>query len=619
MPFPAHIDLREQADRLTQNGAHLIAQGHARDAVLILRQALALQPRLADAHYHLGHALRETGQTPQALQAYQQALSCNDAHVPTWLRLAELQREEGCLSDAATAYRRALALRPDLPEVHLDLGMLLDDMGQHIEAESAYRQAIHHRPGYAEAHQNLGALMVTLGRLSDAEESCRQALALQPESALAHACLASVLILQNQLPQGESHYRKAVALDPDNAPFQEHLGAVLHRQNKFAQAESVYRRVLALDPGDWDTWSNLGTVLDNLNRLPESEAALRQAHALRPDSPDIRFGLAFTLLRQGKLAEAWPLYESRYDAERQTLTRWPMPTTLNYPQWQGESLQGKSLVLWQEQGFGDMIQFARYLSRIKALGASRIILVCQNPLKPLFEGLSQVDAVVGTGKAATMDDAQALVGYDYWTLIMSLPHLLNTATFDDIPPAVYLQPDPARLARWRPRLDGLPGMKVGLAWKGNAQHLNDDNRSLSSLRALAPLWQVPGVSFVSVQKGQGEDEARAPLDDQPLLHLGSDIADFADSAAIIAQLDLLICVDTAAVHLAGALGVACWTLIPIEGTDWRWMLDRETSPWYPGTMRLFRQTTLGDWNGPVEQLRQALLTRCLERNTTSAE
>lgn len=619
MTFPAHIDLSDHAERLVRSGAELIGQGRAQDAILMLRQALAAQPRLADAHYHLGHALQRAGQTQQALQAYQQALSCSDAHVPSWLRLAELLREEGRLGEAVSAYRRALALRPDLPEVHHDLGMLLDDMGQHIEAESAYRQAVLHRPGYAQAHQDLGALMVTLGRLSDAEQSCRLALALQPHSSLAHASLAHVLILQNQLPQGESHYREAVALDPGNVPLLEHLGAVLHRQNKFAQAEAVYRRVLALDPQDWNTWGNLGVVLDNLNRVSEAESALRTAYALRPQSPDIRFGLAFVLLRQGRLAQAWPLYESRYDPLRQTLTRWPVPTALNYPQWQGESLQGKSLVLWQEQGFGDMIQFARYLPRLKALGASRIVLVCQTPLKPLFEGLPHVDAVVGTGKTATMDDAQALAGYDYWTLIMSLPHLLGTATFDDIPAAAYLQPDPARLARWRRRLDGLDGLKVGLAWKGNAQHLNDANRSLSSLRALAPLWQVPGVRFVSVQKGQGEEEACQPADDQPLLHLGSDIVDFADSAAIIAQLDLLICVDTAAAHLAGALGVPCWVLVPSEGTDWRWMLDGDTSPWYPGTMRLFRQATPGDWNGPVEQLRQALLRHCLERNAASPE
>ena len=616
MALPPHIDLRAHAERLIQDGARLIEQDRAQDALLILRQALALQPRMAHVHYHLGHALQQAGQPQQAQQAYQQALACDNAHVPAWLRLAELHRQEGRLNDAVEAYRRGLALHPDLPEVHHDLGMLLENLGRNIEAEAAYQQAVRWRPGYAEAHQDLGSVLVTLGRLADAEESCRQALALQPGSSLAHACLAAVLVLQNQLPQGESHYRKAVELDPDNAPLLERLGSTMHRQHKYAQTEQIYRRVLALAPEDWNTWNNLGTVLDHLNRLSESEAALRHALSMSPDEPDIRYGIAFSLLRQGRLAEAWPLYESRYSPDRKTYTRWPVPK-LNYPQWKGESLAGKSLVIWQEQGFGDMIQFTRYLSRVKALGASRIVLVCQYPLKPLFEDLPEIDTVIGMGPTATMADAQALVGYDYWTLPMSLPYLFNT-TIDDIPPAVYLQPRPERLERWRQRLDGLPGMKVGLAWKGNVLHSNDNNRSLPGLRTLAPLWRVPGISFVSVQKGQAEEEAKRSTAHQPLLHLGSGIADFADSAAILAQLDLLICVDTAVAHLAGALGIACWVLIPAQGTDWRWMLDIETSPWYPGTMRLFRQTTSGDWDGPVEQMRQALLTHCLERSARSA-
>jgi tetratricopeptide (TPR) repeat protein len=182
MTFPTSIALRGQAQRLVQDGARFIEQGRSRDAILVLRQALALQPRMADAYCHLGHALQLAGQAQQALQTYQQALTCDNAHIPSWLRLAELQRQEGRLNDAVQAYRRALALRPDLPEIHHDLGMLLDDMGHHIEAESAYRQAIHWRPGYAEAHQSLGALMVTLGRLDHAEQSCRQALALQSRS-----------------------------------------------------------------------------------------------------------------------------------------------------------------------------------------------------------------------------------------------------------------------------------------------------------------------------------------------------------------------------------------------------------------------------------------------------
>ncbi|HEY0296770.1 MAG TPA: tetratricopeptide repeat protein [Bordetella sp.] len=616
MPLPTDIDLRAQARQLTQEGAGLIEHGRTSEARLVLRQALALQPGLADAHCHLGHALQQIGQVQEALHAYRQALACDAGHLPAHLRLAVLLQELGKQDEAVTAYRHVLDRNPDLPDVHYNLGVLLDDMGRHLDAEVAYRHAIRLRPDHAETHQNLGALLVTLGRLADAEASCRQALALQPQQALAHGCLAAVLALQNQLPQAEAHYRQATVLDAGNAQTHESLGAILHRQNKYAQAETAYRRALALKPADTGTWNNLGTVLDQLNRLPESESAFRQALALRPDFADAHFGLALVLLRQGRLAEAWPLYEFRYHPQRQSrLSHWATPP-LDCPPWRGEPLAGKSLVIWQEQGHGDVIQFGRYLSQLKALGARRLTLVCMDPLKPLFEQQAAVDAVVAIRKSATLDDVRALLGHDYWTFIMSLPHGLGT-TLDTIPPAAYLQPGPAHLERWRTRLAGLAGKKIGLVWKGNAGHSNDHNRSLPGLRTLAPLWEVPGLSFISLQKGQGEDQARVPPPGQALLHLGSDLDDFADSAALVAQLDLLICVDTAVAHVAGALGIPCWVLVPAEGTDWRWMLEDETTPWYPGTMRLFRQAAPGDWAGPVEQLRRALLTRYPARSAAS--
>jgi tetratricopeptide (TPR) repeat protein len=574
MSFPTEIDLQAQARLLSQEGADLIAQGRPGDARLALREALALQSNLADAHHHLGHALRLLGQPQQALQAYQQALSCNAEHLPSHLHLALLFEELDRRDEAIGVYRHVLDRHPDVPEVRHSLGTLLEDMGRHAEAEAVYREAIRLRPDYFEAH----------------------------------LCLAEILLQRGQLPQAEAHYRQAVALDAGNPRTLERLAAVLHRQDQYEEAVALYRQVLARDPADADTWSNMATALDLLNRLEDAEAAFRQALALHAEFADAAFGLALVLLRQGRLAEAWPLYEFRYHPQRQShLSYWAEPQ-LDCPSWRGESLQGKSLVVWQEQGHGDMIQFVRYLPLLKAQGARRITLVCMEPLGPLFEAQPGIDAVVTIRKSATLDDVQKLLGHDYWTFIMSLPHALGT-TADTIPSATaYLQPDPARLGHWGARLNALPGPKIGLCWKGNAKHSNDRNRSLPGLHTLAPLWQVLGLSFVSVQKGQGEEQAFAPPAGQPLLHLGSDIQDFGDSAALIAQLDLLICVDTAVAHLAGALGVPCWVLLPAEGTDWRWTLEGDTSPWYPGAMRLFRQTASGDWSGPVAQVRQALAT-----------
>lgn len=269
------------------------------------------------------------------------------------------------------------------------------------------------------------------------------------------------------------------------------------------------------------------------------------------------------------------------------------------PSWQGEPLAGKSLLVWHEQGFGDVIQFGRYLSVLKAQGAARITLACFPELRALCAGIPGIEAVEVDAAVALMPE------HDYQTFVMAIPRWLNTS-LQTIAPAVYLQADARRAQTWRERLAGLPGRKIGLAWRGSVTNLNDSGRSLSSLAVLEPLWRVPGLSFVSLQKGPGEDQARNPPPGQPLLHLGSEIADFADTAAIVEQLDLVISVDTAVAHLAGSMGKRCWVMLPALNVDWRWLREREDSPWYPGTMRLFRQTEPGRWDAIVMAMAQAL-------------
>jgi len=243
--------------------------------------------------------------------------------------------------------------------------------------------------------------------------------------------------------------------------------------------------------------------------------------------------------------------------------------------------------------------FVRYLPLVKAMGARHVTLICRQPVRALFEGLSGADAVV------VANDAASMPAHDYWTLLLSLP-LHFATTVDSIPvPIPYLRPDADRLRAWAARLPS-PGLRIGVVWKGSPKHENDHNRSLPGLATLAPLWDVPGVRFVSLQKGQGEDEAIPPPPGQPLVHLGTDIEDFADSAAIVAQLDLVISVDTAIAHLAGALGKPGWILLPRVGTDWRWLDERTDSPWYPATARLFRQRHDDDWACTVQEIAGAL-------------
>jgi len=361
-----------------------------------------------------------------------------------------------------------------------------------------------------------------------------------------------------------------------------------------AEAEAAYRQALVLNPNYFDAQFNLGNLLHKLNRMTDAEVAYRSALKLRPDSADAQYSLGFLLLATGRFADAWPYHAYCANPDLKNFSN--KVSTLPYPQWRGEPLDGKSLLIWPEQGFGDYIQFIRYVPLLKQRGAARITVVCAAPLHALLATVDGVDQV--------RSDLPVEHTPDYWTFPLGLPLFYGTVP-DTIPATVpYLQALPERMQQWRDRLP-TGGFKVGLVWKGNPQHGNDFARSLPGLSTLAPLCQVPVVRFVSLQKGQGEDEAMHAPADQALIALGKDIADFADSAAIVAQLDLVICVDTAAAHIAGALNIPCWVLLPAFGTDWRWFLERSDSPWYP-CMRLFRQTTHGNWEETVADLVAAL-------------
>jgi hypothetical protein len=260
--------------------------------------------------------------------------------------------------------------------------------------------------------------------------------------------------------------------------------------------------------------------------------------------------------------------------------------------------------VWQEDGLGDMLQFSRYFTLLKAQGAAHIAFACVPALHRLMACVDGVDAVFDHAAATARAS-----NYDCWTSLLSAPLYLRT-TIATIPRPVQLTVEPALVEQWRPKLDALPaGRKIGLVWKGNAKHHNDAHRSIPSLTTLAPLWSVPGLSFVSLQKGQGEDEARDPPAGQPLLDLGTHVTDFADSAAIVAQLDGVICVDTSIAHLAASLGKPCWVMLPEKDIDWRWLHERDDSPWYPHTLRLFRRAPGEAWAASIGRVRQA----CIER------
>jgi hypothetical protein len=424
------------------------------------------------------------------------------------------------------------------------------------------------------------------GDVAGAETCFLRALALEPMHGPARANLGYLKERQGALAEAEFHYLQAIALMPDHAQLYQNLGVLLLREKRFAESESAMRTAVEVAPESASAWCQLGVLLACTHREFEGEECYRQALTLDPEHARARFNLSYLLLRQARFAEGWRMLDARwlFDA---------IPQSFDCPFWEGEPLEGKSVIVCLEAGHGDMIHFIRYVTQLKA---ARVAVLCQPGLKRLFATLAGVDEVYALGEQVPED-------WDFWTRAMRLPGLFGTE-LDSIPAAVpYLSAQPELVRHWREQLPQ-QGLRVGLAWKGNPNFESDADRSLPSLMTLAPLAAVQ-AHFVSLQKGAGEEEALRPPAGMSLHAIGPQLGDFADTAAVIANLDLVISVDTAVAHLAGAMGKPCWLLLPDYRCDWRWMTERDDSPWYP-SMRLFRQPPGGGWAPVIAAVATAL-------------
>jgi hypothetical protein len=391
----------------------------------------------------------------------------------------------------------------------------------------------------------------------------------------------------------EACYRRVLLLDPGCLQAHLGLGDFLARGTRYEEALEILELAVERFPESTGPWRALGALHLEMGEEAEAERLLRRSLELDGTNLRARFHLGVLLLRQGRYEEGWRAYEAR-------------PLNVAYgrafsaPRWEGEDLEGKALLIGQEGGLGDMIQLSRYVPVLKARGARRIGIVCQPPLGRLFRGLPGLDDVRVQGETLPGPD------WDFWILPFSLPERCGT-TLQTIPaPVAY--PDPGPAEAWRARLPPGEGLRVGLAWKGNPGYGNDGERSLPGLESFRPLEAVPGLRLVSLQKGPGEAQAAHPPPWMDLLDASPHVSDFADLAALMAHLDLVVSVDTAVAHLAGTLGKPCWVLLPHHRPDFRWLSGRADSPWYPGTLRLFRQASRGDWDPVMEEV-AASLTR----------
>jgi tetratricopeptide (TPR) repeat protein len=547
--------------------------------------------------HYLGVIAHQTGQRQQALQWMQQSIAAAPEVPDFHCNLGVLLRDCGKLDDAAAALCRAVALRPKYPEALNNLGDVLRQQGRLAEAESALRQSVAIRPTAA-ALRNLGLTLIDRKKFADAVAALRDALRRDPADQIARRSLATALRMSGRNREAVEVSRAAVAADKNDADAFFGLGNGLREINDMPGAAAAYQRALELSPDQPDVLLELaGTMFD----LGEIDAAIQtgcRAVGVRPSSAQARYNLSLALLAAGRMADGWKLYESRWQCPNFADMLSPLPQ----PLWDGGDSAGRTIFLRAEQGCGDTIQFARYIPLLAKRGA-KIILECQPELRSL---LSPCATVIARGEPPPP--------FDCHLPLLSLPLHFGT-TQETIPAEVpYLKADPDLCEHWKSRLAGVTGFKCGLVWAGSPHHRNDFTRSLP-VSELAPLAAIKGVRFVSLQvsrasgavietpRARRPDRVSAPSplkSDFPIpgmLDFGSDLHNFADTAALLSQLDLLITVDTASAHLAGALGRPVWTLLPFA-PDWRWMRETQTTPWYP-TMRLFRQANRGDWGAVI--------------------
>ncbi len=577
-------------------GVLLLGTGRAALALPHLRRAAALRPHHAETRFALANACATTGALAEAIGRYQALLADAPGHVGAQVNLANALRDAGDADGAIATCRVALATAPDLIAAQLTLGSALLLAGQAEAAATAYHAAVTRQPDCAPGWAGLGMAHMHLDQPAAALAAAGRAAALAPTLAEAHFVLG---LAQSALGQpATAALARCLALVPGHARAHLALGNALIDRDDMAAAEAELRRAIALDPTVPEAHASLGFLLSATARLSEAVAACDAAIALRPDFARAHWNKSVAQLLAGNFAEGWENYEWRKRHDRFARDFFTLPGR----EWQGETLEGHTLLVHAEQGLGDTLQFVRYVPLLAARGA-RVVLACAAPLIPLLAGMP--------GLAAIAARDAPLPHYDLWVDQMSLPRLFGTRPETIPAPHGYLMADPARVAAWRAESGQPPGQpRIGIVWSGNPAHHNDRRRSLPTA-ALAPLLAQP-CAWISLQKGPRAAEI-APrhgiADLSPRLH------DFAETAALIATLDLVIAVDTSVAHLAGALGRPVWVMLP-HAPDWRWMTGRDDSPWY-ATMRLFRQDRPGDWAGVLARVAGALADQIGARCSTS--
>lgn len=652
---------REAAIRHGVRGEQLAAEGKIEESMAAFRQAVATDPDYADAYYNLGVLLRGLGRIDEAIESYQRAISSQPDYIEGYYNLGNAFAQQLRLDEALASYRSALSINPLHFNAMNNMANIQLTLGHQGEAKRTSQMVLAHQPDNLSANNTLGTILMAEGKQSEAIEVFNLVLAQHPElyevlnnkgQALkglgrleeALGCFNSAIAQQAPLPEAHNNkgsllmelerddeavecFNAALAFSPGNgkilcnkgmalqkieryeealtsfisaienhpeyAEAHSNLGLLLMDQGKTREAAQSFERALEINPHYAEAQNNMGLLLISEGHLPEAIQIIEQAIKNAPSDPAAHWNYSHALLLTGRFPEGWWEYEWRMKHTQFRSVDWDY----GKPRWQGENLDGRTILLYPEQGLGDVIQFSRFAAAVSEKGG-RVIVKCPPPLKRLLATLGGVDQLI-----AEVDET---VAFDVQAPLMSLPYLLGCDA-DTMPASVpYLSAEPDRVSHWKQRIGG-QGFKIGIAWQGNPNSRIDKGRSFA-LKNFSNIAALDKTRLISLQKHDGVEQLMGLSADITVETLGDSFDAgtnaFVDTAGVMESLDLVITSDTAVAHLAGALGHPVWVALKFV-PDWRWMLEREDTPWYP-TMRLFRQADAGEWGPVFEKVRREL-------------
>lgn len=539
--------------------------------------------------------LAQAGRIPEACQLFGQICQLDPLDYTAWLNFGAYSGQLGRLDDAQRAFKQALQLKPDEASISFNLARLSELKQDLQQAESYYLRYLKLKPQALDGLKALARLYLNIGRLDEAARTAQQAMSVVSDDPALLNLYANILQDQERYDEAYEHYQLSLKLGANPAEVYANLGNLFHAQDDFEQSLSCYKKSLELAPRSVATLNSLGFLYYKHGCFKEAHNCYEQALKLDPGNHAVRWNRSLLLLTLGEFKQGWQDYESRNQTV-ETVRQFGRHD-VDKPRWDGAEIKDKTLLVIAEQGLGDTLQFCRYLPLIRER-VGRLLFECPTKLEQVLQTLPGVDRLIVQGDEA----AYAEETIDCYLPLLSLPAIYGT-DFEHLPNFTpYLFADQQRREHWRSQLNTAQ-YKVGLVWGGNPKNPNDRRRSMS-LNTLLPLFNVPGVSFYSLQFGELAKQLEQLPSDVKVVDLGPQLEEFADNAALLSELDLLICVDTAAAHLAGALGRPVWNLLPAVA-DWRWFIERTDSPWYPA-MRLFRQQQQGDWGSVIAEVCSAL-------------